>query len=87
MTVSRQDRRVHFRVCCNQINAPAVISGDRLRITGPAISTEMHCGEGHASEDRFLKQIDSQRQFRWRHEGGRIVLETEPPLRFRIPQP
>lgn len=83
MTVSAD--RIHFRVCCNQISAPGRIEGDRLVITGPAIATRMHCGEGQASEDRFLKQLDSQRQIRWRQEGDRLVLETEPPLSFRMP--
>ncbi len=85
MSASAQTRRVHFRVCCNQIGAPGTIDGDRLVITGPAIATRMHCGEGQAAEDRFLKEIDSKREIRWRYEGELIVLETEPPLRFRVP--
>jgi len=82
---STEDRRLSLRVCCNQISAPAVLDGNILRITGAAISTRMHCGDGQASEDRFVKQIDSQRELRWRLEGGMLLLESDPPLRFRIP--
>ena len=85
MTVSRQDRHVYFRVCCNRISAPAGVEGETIRITGPAVSTRMHCGAGQAAEDDFLQQIDSQRYLRWRLEGGMLLLESNPPLRFRIP--
>lgn len=85
MTVSRQDRHVHFRVCCNRVSAPAHVEGGTIRITGPLVSTRMYCGEGQRAEDRLLQQLDSQRQLRWRREGDLIVFETEPPLRFRIP--
>lgn len=85
MTYSAENRRLSLRVCCNQISAPAILDGDLIRVTGPAISTRMHCGDGQATEDRFVKQIDSQRQLRWRLEGGMLILESDPPLRFRIP--
>jgi heat shock protein HslJ len=85
LTVSQRSGRVHFRICCNQISAPGSIEGGFLMLTGPAIATRMHCGDGQAAEDRFLRQIDSQRRIGWRQDGALIVLETDPPLRYRSP--
>jgi heat shock protein HslJ len=85
MTFSAENGRLGLRVCCNHIGAAAVIEGDRLRITGPMAATQMHCGAGQAAEDQFLRQIDSQQPLRWRLEGEMLILESDPPLRFRIP--
>lgn len=87
MTLSLRERHLHLRFCCNRITAPAQVEGETIRITGPAVSTRMYCGEGQPAEDRFLGQIDSQRSLRWRLEGGMLILESDPPLRFRIPPP
>jgi hypothetical protein len=85
LTVSQRSGRVHFRICCNQISAPGSIEGAFLILTGPAIATNMHCGDGQQAEDRYRGQIDSRRKIRWRQDGALIVLETDPPLRYRIP--
>lgn len=87
MTFFAENGRLSLRVCCNHIGTAAAIEGDHLRITGPIAATQMHCGKGQATEDRLLGQIDSQRQVEWRIEGETLILETEPPLRFRIPRP
>lgn len=85
MTFSAENRRLSLRVCCNHVGGAAVIEADRIRMTGPMVATQMHCGAGQPAEDRFLSQIDSQRHLRWRLEGGMLILESDPPLRFRIP--
>lgn len=87
MTVASDSRTLHFRVCCNQISAPGAIEGDRIVFSAGARATLMYCGnpEAAGSEQAFMNQIGPQKQIRWRRENDLIVLETQPPLRFRIP--